>query len=620
MPEIPRYKRKEVDFGASGALLDPGKLSIAQRTIAQAGKDIAELGGQGTRVAGQLLEERRNLERSVVAARVENELRTEIDKAADSLLERQDYENFDSFVEESLRTIAPKYRGRAGGDRFLEAAIERALSDQERVFRARAGDRKTTVIKDRGQAEFSKLYEGLLERWAWADEKGKGLIEDEMELKLALMTQSGVFSLAEEGELLRQFPQRAQERYFRTLINTDPKRAVEELKEPANGAALGDKRPVIAKQAKEAARVQEVAEKGKKEAHVYDVLYSRFNGDADEMRKALMDPKTQKEFELESGSVSNIEALVTDFEKVNRARIGEREAEYLDLNEEGKLTIEGVLADLRAYEQDPKTGIDGRTAGFWIGQIRARQTRLLEEEERFYRKKVRGRAEAELEREERVEPIETNFTALYSKGLLREEDVLAKMARFEGDTERPLDAEEGVAWINLIRGQRSEQFVALHDRITRGDPTLSLSELTRAGGLTANERSTLVGKFKTEQSTLFNEAEGRAKEILTYYIYKHNVQGVPIPDPEAASKMMKAYQAIDHWEEQWRASGRAFDQDASEEFFRLVGELGEKYKVNLGEAVENMTKAMKTWDMGNLTGEGQRPRSIEEYERQQGAR
>ena len=189
-------------------------------------------------------------------------------------------------------------------------------------------------------------------------------------------------------------------------------------------------------------------------------------------------------------------------------------------------------------------------------------------------------------------------------------------------------------WEAKVRGENDEvtnpqAFNILHDKITRQDPTVTLTTILHQKDLSNEDRTRLRNNFLSERNALLSGAEATAKQVLLRAIYPTSDTGIFLQPSTAPAKQQAAYEALDKWQRDFVASGRVFDDKAAKEYSDFVSQVSKQYRTTLREAMDQLRidmqeyKATKPGTAGKptffeaLTGkEGtKKPSSIEEYER-----
>lgn len=214
--------------------MDPGRASAPYVALARSGQEIAETGNYASRVVGYLEEQEKKAERAVKANKIENDLKQDMDKLAESYYSRTDFENFEPDAEKSLSGLREKYRPMAGGDRPLGFAVEKAIDDQSTSLMKVVRDKKRQVLTETGLGEFQRSYNNDIQSYiSEPDPDGKALIKKKLEMKAWTLVDSHIMTFAQAETAIQKFGEDTGKAYIASLWNSgQADRAVKELNDP----------------------------------------------------------------------------------------------------------------------------------------------------------------------------------------------------------------------------------------------------------------------------------------------------------------------------------------------------------------------------------------------------
>lgn len=626
-------------------MMDPAKAAAPFLAAAQGGEAVAGVGNKALALGGWLWEEERKRETLVSAARIENELKKDALKVEEGFLSRRDFENFDADGERQIGELKQKYAGKTSGDGLLGAMVEKAIGEQEIALLGKIKAYKNKAMVEEGQGEFNRIYEQAVLDWVAAETpEKKEQVENMIELKAELFADGGILNGKQVEAYGREFRQKGYEAYFRGLVNSDAARAVKELKDKS---VWGDfdptKREILLASALDHERTEDSRKQAEKETAAYGLLHERFLGDPGKMREALLKPEVMKELGLTTTNARAIEATISDLEKQKRVEEDKVLSSWVEKDAKGQLTKGDILA--AGDRVDPMKKMQ------WLNHLRGldplgspTQQRISAAYSTLF---SRHGGDAGKMREDLAKPETREELGLSAEMAGSVERSIGDLATVEVGrvkerldeysqmlTSRTLSAEIIAADVRVGRmlGPLAEEWKAkvrqqkdlgdpllfsqLHDRLSRRDPDLLLSDITQAETLNKEEKSLLTNKFVAGVDKDFGEAETEAKKIVSLYIIATTDAGVRLMTPSTPGRMAKVYKLLDEWRAKFKASGRPFDNAAQQEYLEYANTIGLQNRTRLVDAMKEMQEAMGGFQRaGEKKAGGKKFNSIDEYEK-----
>ncbi len=234
MPVIPRFVHTAVLPVPQEPTVSPGvfsEVSQAQVGIGRAGmavsQDIAGI------ARSQQAQEQKELmaDRVLKSLKTDGEIRQDVSTYADSLKDRQDYENFEPDTQKYLQSLKDKYLTQAGGDPVLQKAFQLRFNQASVQLMHTARAKKFDVMSKQAQGAFATQYDESLKEYA--DETNSGhreLIKKNVEIGAAAMVASGYMTPKQEEGYVQGFTDSADSLRADQLIDSNPTTAETELK------------------------------------------------------------------------------------------------------------------------------------------------------------------------------------------------------------------------------------------------------------------------------------------------------------------------------------------------------------------------------------------------------
>jgi hypothetical protein len=143
----------------------------------------AEAGQMISRMGLSIAEKEQSAQDALELLRSGNELKSEIDRVAETFNGRTDYEKFDDDVGKEIERIS-KTMGPRKGSLELDEAYQSALSQHAFHLKSAIKSKKYDVMEQLGQIEFGKIYDqGIKEYAAEPDPEKRESIRNEVEMQ-----------------------------------------------------------------------------------------------------------------------------------------------------------------------------------------------------------------------------------------------------------------------------------------------------------------------------------------------------------------------------------------------------------------------------------------------------
>ncbi len=219
--EIPRYNRQVgMAEGSGGVDINPAMAGLPFAAEEKAGQVISKVGDELNRYA--IVEQR--AERALKAVKLEQDLKNDVDKTAESYAMRSDYDNFDKDVQTNIASLKQKHIDSID-DPVLKRAAETTFLNQSYLLQKTIRDKKRVLMGEEAQNRFDVNLTNSLKEYVYANEAEKPLIKKKIELEGYEMENSHLLKLGSTVKVMQNFDLMAQKQEIDILVRTKPEEA-----------------------------------------------------------------------------------------------------------------------------------------------------------------------------------------------------------------------------------------------------------------------------------------------------------------------------------------------------------------------------------------------------------
>lgn len=231
MPNIPSFKSERLPGVQQPQQIDVGALTAESRAMAGFGEKLSNTAG----AIGDSLDRQRKIEadadRTLKALEFDRDLSDKVSNFTETYQGRQDYEIFESDLDNFLTETRTDLLDQSGGDKILQAAFERKYNQHSSNLATVVKAKKLDVMSNRAVGAFEVSVNEQLRNYSEEiNPQQREIIRGEIELGAASLVANGFITQKQEEDYIKKFDDRAEALRADQHIDADPNSAEESLR------------------------------------------------------------------------------------------------------------------------------------------------------------------------------------------------------------------------------------------------------------------------------------------------------------------------------------------------------------------------------------------------------